>query len=117
MLRPIMMPRDNVFTHLVRLVYASDTPTNLTPSIHAYNALGMMTIIAHSRQGIFARKWVRGAMEGFGGLIILSTMLIKQHSVLDVLTAIVLGVVVSRVLYPAEARATGKLRLSLAARK
>ena len=31
-LRPFIMPRNNLFTHLVSLLYKSDTPTNLWPS-------------------------------------------------------------------------------------
>jgi len=111
------MPRENLFTELVRLVYASDTPTNVTPSIHVYNSLGMMTVIAHSETGIFRKKWVRVLMEGFGVLIILSTMLIKQHSALDVVAAMALGAAVTRVLYPVGARVPGRLQLGAAARR
>ena len=39
-LRPLKMPRDNVFTHLVLLLQKVDTPTNLWPSIHVYNSIG-----------------------------------------------------------------------------
>lgn len=116
-LRPMVMPRENIFTELVRLVYASDTPTNVTPSIHVYNSLGMMTVIAHSDTGIFRKKWVRVLMEGFGVLIILSTMLIKQHSALDVVAAMALGAAVTRVLYPVGARVPGRLQLGAAVRR
>ncbi len=116
-LRPMVMPRENIFTELVRMVYAADTPTNLTPSIHVYNSLGMMTVIAHSEKGIFRKRWVRVLMEVFGVLIILSTMLIKQHSALDVVAAIVLGAAVTRALYPTGSRVPGRLQLGTAVRR
>lgn len=39
-LRPLVMPRDNIFTQMVASLYRTDTPTNLWPSIHVYNSLG-----------------------------------------------------------------------------
>ena len=47
-LRPYIMPRDNVFTHLVARLYRTDTPTNLWPSIHVYNSLGCHIAVMHS---------------------------------------------------------------------
>ena len=35
LLRPSTFPRNNIFTSLVKMVYAADTPTNILPSIHA----------------------------------------------------------------------------------
>ena len=85
-LRPEVMPRDNVFTRLV----SSDTPTNLTPSIHVYNSLAIMIGTAHTRIRPFDRKFARILSYGLGFSIILSTMFIKQHSVSDVLVAFAL---------------------------
>ena len=39
-LRPAVMPRDNIFSTMVAMLYKTDTPTNLWPSIHVYNSLG-----------------------------------------------------------------------------
>ena len=89
-LRPEVMPRDNVFTRLVQFIYSSDTPTNLTPSIHVYNSLAIMIGTAHTRIRPFDRKLARILSYGLGFSIILSTMFIKQHSVSDVLVAFAL---------------------------
>ena len=38
-LRPTTFARDNIFVHIVKWLYASDTATNLFPSIHVYLSL------------------------------------------------------------------------------
>ncbi|MCR5670926.1 MAG: serine/threonine protein phosphatase [Butyrivibrio sp.] len=89
-LRPDVFPRDNICTHLVQLIYKTDTATNLWPSIHVYNSLGTMIAIHHSK-----RFGKRGKMVGdfIGISIILSTMFIKQHSVYDVVTAFMMAII------------------------
>lgn len=86
-LRPIVFPRDNVFTDLVKMVYSIDTPTNLFPSIHVYNAIGTHIAISSSKH-LKNKKGLLRASEITCFLIILSTMFIKQHSLFDVLTGI-----------------------------
>ena len=97
-LRPLTMPRDNIFTQMIRCLYQTDTATNLWPSIHVYNSIGAHLAIARSK--CFANK--RGVRIGSLILcisIILSTMLIKQHSVFDVLTAFVMAAVMYLLVY------------------
>lgn len=97
-LRPFILPRDNFFTELVAMVYRTDTPTNLWPSIHVYNSLGCHFAIVKSRH--FAKhKGIR-----FGSLvlcisIILSTMFTKQHSVFDVTTAFIMASIMYLLIY------------------
>ena len=35
-LRPETPPRNNIFTYMCERLFAIDTPTNVTPSIHVY---------------------------------------------------------------------------------
>ena len=87
-LRPYTMPRDNVFTHLVAMLYKADTPTNLWPSIHVYNSLGCHIAVMKSQ----SLKKYKGIRIGYFILctsIIMSTVLIKQHSLFDVTTAFI----------------------------
>ncbi|MCR4956437.1 MAG: phosphatase PAP2 family protein [Lachnospiraceae bacterium] len=84
-IRPIVFPRDNIFTDLVKMVYASDTATNLFPSIHVYNSIGIHLALKNS-DAFKNRKKFLLASQITCILIILSTMFIKQHSVFDVLT-------------------------------
>ena len=47
-LRPTTFARDNICVDLVKWLYATDTPTNLFPSIHVYNSLGVHIAIINS---------------------------------------------------------------------
>lgn len=97
-LRPYAMPRDNVFTRLVSALYRTDTPTNLWPSIHVYNSLGAHFAIVKSKR-FENKKGIKIASFILASSIILSTMLIKQHSVFDVLTAFGLSAIMYLVTY------------------
>lgn len=104
-LRPEVFPRNNVFTDMVKQLYQADTPTNVLPSIHVFNSLGMCFAIAHS-DALKKRKWVQYASYILAALIILSTMFLKQHSVTDVFAAMVMaGVIYPFVYIPAEKKA------------
>lgn len=97
-LRPAVMPRDNVFTHMITNLWRTDTPTNLWPSIHVYNSLGAHFAIANSKSFVH-HKALRMASLFLALSIILSTMFIKQHSFFDVLTAIGLASIMYVVVY------------------
>ena len=98
LLRPDTFARDNIFVHIVQRLYASDTPTNLFPSIHVYNSLAIYFGLAHS-QKLQNKKWIKNAALILTVCIILSTMFLKQHSVFDVLTAFALAAFMYSVCY------------------
>ncbi|WP_051226751.1 phosphatase PAP2 family protein [Butyrivibrio sp. MC2013] len=89
-LRPAQMPRDNIFTDMVSFFYTHDTPTNVFPSMHAYNAVGGAISLHHSRR--IGRKG-RIASSVMAMLIVVSTMFIKQHSATDVIGALALSLI------------------------
>lgn len=97
-LRPVTMPRDNVFSRLVGLLWQTDTPTNLWPSIHVYNSLGAHFAVMHSKK-LAGRRGIRIASFVLAVSIICSTVLLKQHSVFDVATALLLGAVMYVLVY------------------
>ena len=82
-LRPTVFPRENVFTDMVRILYSTDTPTNILPSIHVFNSLAIHMAIA-SCQRLRRHRFVQTASLVLTVLIVLSTMFLKQHSVVDV---------------------------------
>ncbi len=97
-LRPRIMPRENILTHMIAYLYRTDTPTNLWPSIHVYNSLGAHFAIVKS--SYFAnKKWIKRGSLFLSTSIILSTMFIKQHSVFDVVTAFILAAVMYGIVY------------------
>lgn len=97
-LRPAVMPRDNLCTRLVAALYRTDTPTNLWPSIHVYNSLGCHFAVMKSAR-LEKKKGIRICSLVLCVSIILSTMLIKQHSVFDVTTAFIMAAVMYGIVY------------------
>lgn len=97
-LRPYTMPRDNIFTQLVAMLYRADTPTNLWPSIHVYNSIGCHIAVMKSRH-LADKKGIRIGSLILCVSIIMSTTLIKQHSVFDVLTAFILAGIMYGIVY------------------
>lgn len=89
-LRPEVFERDNIFVDLVKRLYATDTPTNIFPSIHVYNSIGAYVGIRNS-QRLQGNKFIQHGSFILATSIILSTMFLKQHSVVDVLGAFVLA--------------------------
>ncbi len=89
-LRLRSFPRDNIFTRLVGLIWQTDTATNLFPSIHVFNSLGAHFAVLNNEK-LSQKRWIRYGSFGLCVSIILSTVLIKQHSMFDVLTAFLLG--------------------------
>lgn len=101
MLRPDVFPRDNIFTDMVKQLYRADTPTNIFPSIHVYNSIGACIAIMHSEK-LKEFHWVQYSSLVLGASIILSTMFLKQHSVIDVIGAGGIAVIIYHFAYAAE---------------
>lgn len=97
-LRPSVMPRDNIFTTLVSAMYRADTPTNLWPSIHVYNSIGAHLAVLHNEK-LRKNKGIRYGSLVLCLSIIVSTVLIKQHSCFDVITGILMGAIMYVVVY------------------
>ena len=88
-LRPETFQNDNFFTQIVKFAYKVDTNTNVCPSIHV---LGSMAVYFAARKSrVFGGKAWRIAFFTVAVLITLSTLFIKQHSVLDIIFAVLLG--------------------------
>jgi len=83
--------RSNILTEAIRLLQTGDSPYDVFPSIHCLNSIGMNIALAKN-------KWFKKhpvciiAATILSVLICLSTVFVKQHSVLDVIGALVLSV-------------------------
>ena len=83
-IRPVLVGND-LFTSMIRAVYARDNPFNDFPSLHT----SISTILAihwlrfDRRAGMLACIWA--------ALIVASTVLIKQHYVADVISGLLLA--------------------------
>lgn len=98
------MPRDNIFTALVSFLWRTDTPTNLWPSIHVFNSMGAHFAVMRSQDIASMKhgKLIRIASGILSVSIILSTVFIKQHSVFDVVTGILMGAILYAIVYHRE---------------
>lgn len=114
--RPAVNPQQNIFTFLVAKLYAADTPTNVLPSIHVFNSIGVHAAVMRAK-AFRDKPWARHASLVLCILICLSTMFLKQHSSVDVMTACLMAYAVYGAVYEpvtaeelAERRAFRKLR-------
>lgn len=104
-MRPKIAGND-IFSQMVLSLYRTDTPTNILPSLHVYNSVACCAAII--RSSAFKKvRWIKIFAVILSVLIIASTMLLKQHSVIDVVSALFLNLVVYKVIY---ARKTAVLK-------
>ena len=87
LLRPEAFAHDNALTRAVAWFYTFDTNTNVCPSLHV---IGSAAALFALRDGPRFRKraWWQVASVILALCISLSTVFMKQHSILDVLCAL-----------------------------
>ena len=95
-LRPAEVPGNDLTAWMVRAIYAADTNTNVFPSMHVVGTLAAVIGIFDSRSASLGAKW---GVAALGVLINASTVLIKQHSVLDIFAGIALYALVYLAVY------------------
>ena len=100
-LRPMTFEHDNIFVTLTQFIYSNDTSTNLFPSIHVYNSIGV-NIAIHRCRLFKDNKYVKAASSVIMVSIILSTMFLKQHSVFDVICGFIMAAALYRSIYATE---------------
>lgn len=104
------VPGTDVFSVLVRGIYSIDEPYNAFPSIHVLGASALM-LATYGAKNI--GKWVNLGVQILGTLIILATVFVKQHVVLDMLA----GLILAGGYYLASARAAKSLAASAESRQ
>lgn len=97
-LRPEHITGTGFCAHLVRTLHSTDTPTNLFPSIHVYNSVGMFFGLRRTK-ALDNHKWVRVLAFILCVAIILATVFLKQHSVFDIITAFLCIFIFSYIVY------------------
>lgn len=97
-LRPEEFANNNFFTYIVEFAYSVDTNTNVCPSIHV---LGSMAVyFAAGRSRIFGTNKWKAVFLTVTVLISVSTLFVKQHSAIDIVAAVLLGLIVYPIVYP-----------------
>lgn len=104
-LRPNLTGQD-IFTRIVGHLYTLDTATNVAPSIHVYNSIGIHLAVMHNEK-LRNKKGLQATSFIVALLIILSTVFLKQHSVDDVLYALPLALAMYFVVYRIDWTAIG----------
>lgn len=84
-LRPAVFPRENLLTAGVSLLYRVDTNTGVCPSLHVACSLGIASVWLRKRDALPVQR-IFVAVSAV--LICLSTVFLKQHSVVDGLAAL-----------------------------
>ena len=89
-LRPTEFHSDGFCVSLVKALYQADTNTNVLPSMHVVGSVAVFYGALHSKK--LRRPLALIPITVLSILISLSTVFIKQHSVLDILAGLVLSV-------------------------
>lgn len=93
---------DSIFIHLVQYLYTIDTPTNILPSIHVFNSIACC--IAIFQHKLFQkRKALLTGTAILTTLIVMATVFLKQHTLVDVIAAVALNIVCFQLLYKPKA--------------
>lgn len=103
-LRPTTFERDNIFVDLCKILWKTDTATNVFPSIHVYNSMAAYFSLNNCTR-LRAHPWIRYGSLLLSISIVLSTMFLKQHSIIDVVVGFGLAVVSNLILYRVPERA------------
>ncbi len=83
--------RRNILTEAIRLLQLGDTNYNVFPSIHCLNSIGMNIALAKN-EWCKKRPWLIVLVTLLTVSICLSTVFVKQHSILDMFGAIGLSI-------------------------
>ncbi|WNB91342.1 phosphatase PAP2 family protein [Bacillus sp. NEB1478] len=91
---------DGIITGMVKYVYGADQPFNCFPSIHVLTSYLMILAIRHSKTWTIKKDFF---VSTISFSIILSTLFLKQHVVLDAVAGILLGSLLFKLFYYLEA--------------
>lgn len=96
--RPTTFTESGILISLVRLIYANDKPVNVCPSLHCYVSMVMNIAIVNSKS-LEGKKLIKVLSSILMISICLSTMFIKQHSVIDFVVSAIMALVLYCLIY------------------
>lgn len=83
--------RSNILTRLTQVIYAADSPPRIVfPSMHVYGSLVLGGAMLRCKSASVTLKIIAGALSV---LICLSTVFVKQHSVIDLVAGVLLFII------------------------
>ena len=110
LLRPETMPRDNLLCDVMAFIYAFDTPTGVCPSLHVAYSMGIASVWCRDNKAPAAWKTfvVLSAV-----MISISITFVKQHSAVDILAAIPVGLLADYLVFGKRLSRKSKLQAYL----
>lgn len=94
----VNIPDTNIFCRIVSLIQGIDNPTNVCPSIHVCVTCEICMVVWKSKHFQGKRAYRYGTVV-WAVLIILSTMFLKQHSIIDVFWGAIVAIVMYLLAY------------------
>lgn len=98
LLRPAVYPDNSIFTEMVKFLHSTDTATNIFPSIHVYNSIGTHIAVISSER-LKNNKVICTLSFLLMISICMATVFLKQHSMFDVITGIIMAIVIYPLAY------------------
>ena len=90
--------RSNILIDMLASIYRVDTSTNVFPSIHVFNSVAAFIAINRSER-LKNIKWLQWSTLLLTISICLSTVFLKQHSVLDIFGGLALNTLLYFIIY------------------
>ena len=95
-LRPTDVEVEGLGTWIMSIIWAADTPTNVFPSMHVLGCLGDIACCFDSK--VF-KPWMRAVITVLSVLCMASTVLVKQHALIDSVGAVVIAIPILLIIY------------------
>ena len=93
---PAVMPRENLLTWGLSVIYAFDTSTGVCPSLHVGYSMGILSVFLKDKE--LGTGW-KVLLVFIVVMICLAVCFVKQHSALDVLAALPVCLFAEMVVY------------------
>lgn len=105
LLAPITMNRPDItgtdiFSLITRWIYASDSPTELLPSLHCIQSWFVLRYIFSTRRDHETKHWQITFSSAFSFCVFASTLLVKQHLIWDTISGIALAEICLQISQP-----------------
>jgi membrane-associated phospholipid phosphatase len=96
-LRPVIVETD-IFSRTIAYLYSIDTPTNVLPSLHVVISIAVHAGLVCS-EPLKDNKLVKFLSTVCMVIISISTVFVKQHSIIDVFWGVVVGIAIYLAIY------------------
>lgn len=103
--RPEIMD-DNIFCKMLQFIYLTDTPTEVFPSLHVAYSVGIASVWIKRKKTYIPWKWF---VVCFSIMVCVSVAFVKQHSVLDIGSGLLVSVAAEYLVYKDWYRAATRL--------